>query len=120
MRQRFILTAPIYLMRSIKSRRVMICVVAILALAASLRLYGIDWDRGYGFHPDERSIYMQSDCMYRVLTHGTGYQGCPNLSEYPDMEPGIPSVGTFFDHERSALNPHWFPLGSIMIYLMVL
>ena len=89
----------------------------ILLVALGLRLYGIDWDRGHGFHPDERSIYMQSDCMYRVLTEAQGYRDC--IKAHPETEPGFPSIVTFFDPDKSPLNPHWFPLGSILIYLIV-
>ena len=71
--------------------------LAILAVALSLRLYGINWDSGFGFHPDERSIYMRAGCMYDVLTEAAGYQSC--LREFPDMESGIPSLKTFFDAE---------------------
>ena len=42
--------------------------VAILLIGLGLRLYGIDWDSGYGFHPDERDIYMRAGCMYDLLT----------------------------------------------------
>ena len=89
----------------------------ILAVALALRLYGIGWDEGHGFHPDERSIYMQSDCMYRVLTEAPGYADCTR--EHPETESGLPSLSTFFDADKSPLNPHWFPLGSILIYLLV-
>ena len=89
----------------------------ILAVALGLRLYGIDWDQGHGFHPDERSIYMRSDCMYRVLTEAPGYADC--IRDHPGTEPGLPSLGTFLNADRSPLNPHWFPLGSILIYLIV-
>ncbi len=89
----------------------------ILAVALGLRLYGIDWDRGYGFHPDERSIYMQADCMYRVLAKASGYADC--IRARPETEPGLPGFSTFLDADRSPLNPHWFPLGSILIYLIV-
>ncbi len=92
--------------------------LAILAVALALRLYGINWDSGFGFHPDERSIYMRAGCMYNVLTEAIGYQSC--LREFPAMESGIPSLKTFFDAERSPLNPHWFPLGSVLIYVLVL
>ena len=89
----------------------------ILVVALGLRLYGIGWDQGYGFHPDERSIYMRSDCMYRVLAEAPAYADCTR--DHPEMEPGFPTGGAFFDAERSPLNPHWFPLGSIIIYLLV-
>ena len=89
----------------------------ILIIALGLRLYGIGWDQGYGFHPDERSFYMRSDCMYRVLTEAPGYTDCTR--DHPEMEPGFPSPGTFFDADKSPLNPHWFSLGSVLIYLLV-
>ena len=89
----------------------------ILLGALGLRLYGMDWDQGHGFHPDERSIYMRADCMYRVLNESPGYRDC--ITSQPQMEPGLPGPGTFLDADRSPLNPHWFPLGSMLIYLMV-
>ena len=91
----------------------------ILAVALGLRLYGIGWDQGFGFHPDERSIYMRADCMFQVLTEAPGYSESSCFSENPEMESGIPGPATFFDADKSPLNPHWFPLGSILIYLMV-
>ena len=89
----------------------------ILVVALGLRLYGVGWDEGHGFHPDERSLYMRADCMYRVLSEAPGYGDC--IREHPETEPGAPSLGTFLDADRSPLNPHWFPLGSILIYLLV-
>ncbi len=91
----------------------------ILGVALGLRLYGLDWDQGYGFHPDERSIYMRADCMFRVLAEVPGYEGYGCFRDNPEMVPGVPGVGTFLDADKSPLNPHWFPLGSIIIYLLV-
>ena len=91
----------------------------ILAVALGLRLYGIGWDEGHGFHPDERSLYMRADCMYDVLTETPGYANGDCFRNNPEMEPGPPSIGTVFNAERSPLNPHWFPLGSILLYLLV-
>ena len=93
--------------------------ILILAVALGLRLYGIGWDQGYGFHPDERSIYMRADCMYKVLTEAPGYAGGVCFKDNPGMEPGLPGPGTFIDADRSPLNPHWFPLGNLLIYLIV-
>ena len=91
----------------------------ILVVALGFRLYGIDWDQGYGFHPDERSIYMRADCMYQVLTEAPGYTNGDCIRDHPEMEPGLPGLGTALDADKSPLNPHWFPLGSILIYLIV-
>ena len=93
---------------------------AIVVVALALRLNGINWDEGYGFHPDERDIYMRSDCMYALLTDSPHADNCGYLADHPEAEPGVGGLTAFFDPDRSPLNPHWFPLGSILIYAMVL
>ncbi len=93
--------------------------LTILALALALRLYGINWDSGYAFHPDERDIYMRSGCMYDLLTEAPGYRGCGYVRDQPEASPGLPSLETVLDPDRSPLNPHWFPLGSVLVYLLV-
>ena len=69
--------------------------VVILLLALALRLYGINWDQGGLFHPDERAI------MYRV-----------NDMSWPPLS----DLGLLLDVEESPLNPRWFPYGSLPIY----
>ena len=91
---------------------------ALLVAALALRLYGIDWDQGHGFHPDERSFYLRADDMFRVLTEAPGYETW--LAQWPEMRAGLPNIETALSAERSPLNPHWFPLGSILIYALVL
>ncbi len=91
----------------------------VLAVGLALRLYGIDWDSSYGFHPDARDIYMRSGCMYELLTEAPGYQDCGYVKAQPEAEPGLPGLGALLDPDRSPLNPHWFPLGSILIYVLV-
>ena len=91
----------------------------ILLVALGLRLHGVNWDDGNLFHPDERDIYMRAGCMYDVLTESAGYSRCGYVQQFPDTVGGLPSPGVFLDVERSPLNPHWFPLGSILIYVMV-
>ncbi|MEK7806158.1 MAG: DUF2298 domain-containing protein, partial [Chloroflexota bacterium] len=99
--------------------RPFLLLLLILLAALGLRLYGTDWDSGYGFHPDERDIYMRSGCMYDLLTKTPGYQECGYVKDQPDAEPGLPGPRTLLDPDRSPLNPHWFPLGSILIYILV-
>ena len=91
----------------------------ILLVSLGLRLHGVNWDDGNLFHPDERDIYMRAGCMYDVLTEKAGYGRCGYVQQYPETVGGLPSPGVFLDAERSPLNPHWFPLGSILIYVMV-
>ena len=91
----------------------------ILAVALALRLNGLNWDDGFGFHPDERDIYMRSDCMYRVLANHPGFENCGYVQAQPETTPGLPSLEVFLDPERSPLNPHWFPLGSVLLYVLV-
>src|SRR5690349_4044010 len=40
-----------------------IALVGIVLLALALRLYGIDWDLGNGFHPDERQILFHVSAL---------------------------------------------------------
>ncbi|MDA0264002.1 MAG: DUF2298 domain-containing protein [Chloroflexi bacterium] len=91
----------------------------IFVVAIGLRLNGVNWDQGYAFHPDERDIYMRSGCMYDLLTDAPNAQDCGYVRAEPDAQPGLPGIGTLFSADRSPLNPHWFPLGSILIYVMV-
>ncbi len=104
--------------------------MALLAVALALRLYGIDWDDGHGFHPDERSFYMRAGDMLCLLTAGLDTDG-PYCSaahlrsllagdQFHGIEPGLPDLGTALSAERSPLNPRWFPLGSALIYALVL
>ncbi len=91
---------------------------ALLIAALALRLHGIDWDDGHGFHPDERSFYLRADDMFRVLTQAPGHETW--LAEWPEMRVGLPNIETSLSAKHSPLNPHWFPLGSILIYALVL
>ncbi|MSQ22251.1 MAG: hypothetical protein EXR53_02950 [Dehalococcoidia bacterium] len=93
--------------------------LALLVIALALRLYGINWDQGNFFHPDERSIYMRVDCMYRLLTEAQGYQECTRDAPFQRVVAGFPSPPVFLNAAKSPLNPHWFPLGSIIIYVLL-
>ncbi len=66
----------------------------ILLVAALFRFYGLDWDRGYLFHPDERKILLVAS------------------------ELRLPSsVGEFISPD-GPLNPKFFAYGSFPIYLL--
>ena len=92
----------------------------IAAMALGLRLYGgLDWDQGRLYHPDERSIFLRVDCMYKTVTDDPAWRSCINR-DFPVDEPGVPSPSTFFSAEKSPLNPHWFPLGSILLYVLLI
>ncbi len=67
----------------------------VLLLALALRLFGINWDQGGLFHPDERAI------LFRV-----------NDMSWPPLS----DLGVLLDVEESPLNPRWFPYGSLPIY----
>ena len=73
--------------------------VMVMALALALRLYGINWDEGFGWtpHPDERAI------LFRVV----------ELSAPP-----IGDMSILLDADESPWNPRWFPYGSFPLYLM--
>ena len=69
--------------------------IALLGLA--LRLYGLNWDQGNSFHPDERQI------MFHVMA----------LS-WPK------SLSQFLDPVHSPLNPHFFAYGTFPMYLLAI
>jgi hypothetical protein len=68
----------------------------ILIVAATFRFYGLDWDRGYLFHPDERQIMLVTS----------------NL--------GSPASWFDFFNPDNPLNPRFFAYGSFPIYLLKL
>jgi len=67
----------------------------IVLLGFLLRLYGLNWDSGNSFHPDERQIMFH----VTVLT-------------WPK------SMAQFLDPVNSPLNPHFFAYGSFPLYLL--
>ncbi len=67
----------------------------IVLLALLLRLYGLNWDSGNSFHPDERQI------MFHVT-----------VLAWPM------SMSQFLDPVHSPLNPHFFAYGSFPLYLL--
>ena len=86
-----------------------------MGAALALRQYGINWDQGIGFHPDERSIYMRSYCMFREIIG----DALPQYCSFPIADIGT-GVGRYLNPSTSPLNPHWFPLGTILIYVLVI
>lgn len=69
----------------------------IALLGFALRLYGLNWDDGDSFHPDERQI------LFHVVALG-----------WPK------SFAQFLDPANSPLNPHFFAYGSFPLYLLAL
>lgn len=68
--------------------------VLILFVAAALRFYGLAWDGGYLFHPDERKILLVAS------------------------ELRLPTNAFEFFSSESPLNPKFFAYGSFPIYLV--
>jgi len=76
----------------------------ILLAAAGLRVYGIDWDQGHYFHPDERWLLM--------VTEGTSLPS--SLAQA--MNPSRSTLNPFYDHqERRTVH---FAYGSFPVYLL--
>ncbi len=73
--------------------------VAVLVVALALRLYGINWDAGYGYspHPDERNVVSLVERL-----------------EFPT--PG--DFDALLDPARSPWNPGQFAYGSFPLYLL--
>ena len=76
-----------------------IALFAIIALALSVRLYGVNWDNGIAFtpHPDERAI------LFKVA----------EISPVKANE-----FSSLFNADESSWNPRWFAYGSLPIYLI--
>ena len=77
----------------------LVALAVIVLVAMVLRLYGVDWDRGYCYtpHPDERAI----------------------LSHVAELSlPSVTNVGVLLDADESPWNPRWFPYGSFPLYLL--
>ncbi|GLV53440.1 hypothetical protein KDH_02940 [Dictyobacter sp. S3.2.2.5] len=81
--------------RLIDCQPLMLGILACLGLL--LRIYGLNWDQGKLFHPDEPFI----------VSHALSVAWSA-------------SVAQFFDPLRSPLNPHFFAYGSFPIYLLSL
>ncbi len=77
----------------VRWRPVALCGIVLLGFL--LRLYGLNWDVGNSFHPDERQIMFH----VTVLT-------------WPK------SMEQFLDPVNSPLNPHFFAYGSFPLYLL--
>ena len=83
----------------LSQRATTIVLAAILLVALALRLYGLNWDEGFGWtpHPDERAI------LFKVI----------------EIEPpGLGELSLLLDAEQSPWNPQWFPYGSFPLYLL--
>ena len=72
-----------------------LALIGITLLGLALRLYGLNWDDGNSFHPDERQI------LFHVVA-----------LRWPN------SLAQFFDPVNSPLNPHFFAYGSFPMYLL--
>ncbi len=68
-----------------------------LALAAALRLYGLNWDDFHQLHPDERAITLVAAQLALPLP---------------------PQWANLLDPVASTLNPHFFAYGSATFYLL--
>src|SRR5437762_10724711 len=67
---------------------------ALLLLAFALRVFGVDWDQGHLFHPDERYIIMTTEGV---------------RLPFP-IDPGL------LLSVDSPMNPHGFAYGSFIFY----
>ena len=85
--------------RDMSRRAALWGLAVVLLLALALRLYGLDWDEGFGWtpHPDERAI------LFKVVA----------LSF-----PGVSDLPLLLDADESPWNPRWFPYGSFPIYVL--
>jgi YYY domain-containing protein len=76
---------------------------ALLSLSLGLRLWGINWDQGGLFHPDERAFLFQVQQIH-----------FPDLSQYSTLRDKIDA----FRSPDSPLNPGSFNWGSLPHYML--
>jgi 4-amino-4-deoxy-L-arabinose transferase-like glycosyltransferase len=85
---------PSRLSRWLRQRWPDLILVGLLPVALALRVYGLDWDRGLYFHPDERQILMVVERL------------------------AVPAHWQELFTPDSSLNPRFFAYGSFPIYLL--
>ncbi|MFN3975036.1 MAG: DUF2298 domain-containing protein, partial [Dehalococcoidia bacterium] len=73
-------------------------VALLLLVALSLRLYGVNWDGGGLFHPDERAILWCVNDLGREASYYAERRFCGKAN--------------------APWNPGWFPYGSLPLYLL--
>ena len=59
----------------------------LLLVSFGMRIFGIDWDQGAMYHPDERAIFMKAW----------------------DLAFPFDNLGSLVDAQESTWNPKWFP-----------
>lgn len=85
--------------QTFRSRFLVPLLLGILLLSGlALRLYGINWDQGYFFHPDERFLLL-----FKL----------PELAQADGIQ-----WSDLFDPSRSPWNPHWFAYGTFPLYVL--
>ena len=73
-------------------------VALLLLVSFGMRIFGIDWDQGAMYHPDERAIFMKAW----------------------DLAFPFDNIGSLVDAQESTWNPKWFPYGSYLLYQLKL
>ena len=87
------------LLRQLSEKRIIniTLIFIIFLLSLGLRLYGLNWDNGHLFHPDERQLLMLSHEMHFPKWSELSYLINPNISP---------------------LNPGWFNYGTLPLYIL--
>ena len=87
------------LFKQITQKRIInsLIILLIFSISFSLRIYGINWDNGFLFHPDERQLLMLSNEMHFPKWSELSYLLNPNISP---------------------LNPQWFNYGTLPLYIL--
>ena len=75
-------------------RRKTLLIGLLLLVSFGMRIFGVDWDQGAMYHPDERAIFMKAW----------------------DLAFPIGDLTSLVDADQSTWNPKWFPYGSYLLY----
>src|SRR4030066_841829 len=93
--------------------------IAILLLAVSFRVVGLNWDENQHLHPDERFLTMGETALQprTCSTPGIPVEACPE-----EQKTWI-SPSLYFNTAKSSMNPHnrgygFFVYGTLPIFLV--
>ncbi len=89
----------------LRSASATVALALVVAMAAALRLAGLQWDDGTQLHPDERFLTMVTTAIGRGVLEPAGPDAAARLAACRTKHPATAGVGPWLDTACS----HWAP-----------